>query len=114
MKIGNEVLPGQSRAGNENLAHVHKAGRYNEPHPRSADGSIGGGAIHDLNSMPAPDIPRDRGICSSTPMTLDPHFGGRHGFDNAVNKPGEKSRSSYTNAVRNAVEPSFAKTRKTP
>jgi len=48
------------------------------------------------------------------PLCLDPHFGGRHSFDNAERKPGEKSRSSYTDVLRRTVEPGSAKTRKTP
>jgi hypothetical protein len=79
---------------NENRARF-KNDSVNPMTPRSADGSISGGVRHDyVNSVPAPDIPRDRGICSSTPMNKDPHIGGRHSNENRTVAPGEKNRSA--------------------
>jgi hypothetical protein len=92
--LSNKILPDESRAGNENRAHIGKAGRYQQMTPRSADGPIGGGMHDPTNSVPAPDIPRDRGICSSTPMNKDPHIGGRHSNENRTMAPGEKNRSA--------------------
>src|SRR5690349_16664910 len=79
---------------NENRARF-KNDSINKMTPRSADGPIAGGSRFDpANAVPAPEIPRDRGICSATPMTKDPHIGGRHSNENRTVAPGEKNRSA--------------------
>jgi hypothetical protein len=62
--------------------------------------AMAGGLIHDVNSVRGTDIPRDRGICSSTPMRVDPHANARRSNDNRTIAPAEKSRASYTAEVR--------------
>jgi hypothetical protein len=51
-----------------------------------------------FNDLPPP-------IRGDAPMMLDPHAGGRHGFDNMVNKPGEKSRAAESAETRRRLRP---------
>jgi hypothetical protein len=90
---------------NQNRAHIEKGGSVNRP----TDMTAGGGAAGPISpgEMPPP-------LRGDAPMTLDPHAGGRGAFDNMVNKPGERSRSSFTDTLRRTVEPAGAKTRRTP
>jgi hypothetical protein len=88
-------------SGNENRAHIGKSGIENFMTPTTAQ-SRGPSP----NDLPPP-------LRGDAPMTLDPHAGGRGHFDNATTKPGEKSRSSYTDELRRTVEPAGAKTRRT-
>jgi hypothetical protein len=59
--------------------------------PATADGGIVGCASP--NDLPPP-------IRGDAPLFVDPHQYGRKSFDNAVVKPGEKSRSSYTREIQ--------------
>jgi hypothetical protein len=87
--LGNKILPDESRAGEENKAHVHKAGRYQMMTPMPADGGT--------HRPPSPGE-MGAGILGA-PMTLDPHKNLRHTAENLGTKPGEKSRSSYTSEI---------------
>ena len=96
--LSNKIVPDKSRAGNENSAHVGRAGIYNEPMPMPADGGV-------ARASPPNDLPKDRGICSSTPLNKDPHSGGRHtGLQNLATKPGEVSRSARTTEIHRRLE----------
>jgi hypothetical protein len=93
--LSNKILPDESRAGQENKAHVGKAGRYQQMTPCDGTGS----AV----ARPANDLPAG-GICSSTPMTLDPHAGARRSNDNVRVKEGEVSRSARTTEIHRRLE----------
>jgi hypothetical protein len=94
--LSNKILPDETRAGQENRAHVHKAGRYQQMTPMPADGGVA--------RAPAPnDIPLERGICSSNPMTLDPHSAGRHSTDNLPNRAPERPRTQRTEETRRRI-----------
>jgi len=83
--------------GNENRARQEKAGVQNRMTPVPADGGVA--------RAPAPnDIPLDRGICSSTPMTTDPHAAGRGSIDNSTVKPLERPRTQRTAETRRRIE----------
>jgi hypothetical protein len=99
--LSNKILPDESRAGNENRAHVGKAGRYQMMTPRSADGSIAGGAQFDpANSVKGNEMPP--GILGA-PMTTDPHRAGRHSTDNLPARAPERPRSQRTEETRNRI-----------
>jgi len=91
-----------------NRAHLEKGGSINRPTPREEYGSVaertvmGVRTIHDPNSVPAPDIPRG-GICSSTPMRVDPHSNARHSNENRTVRPAEKARTGYTAEIKNRL-----------
>jgi hypothetical protein len=95
--LSNKIVPDKSRAGNENSAHVGRAGIYNEPMPMPSDGGV-------ARASPPNDLPKDRGICSSTPMTLDPHANARHSNENRTVAPGEVSRSARTTEIHRRLE----------
>jgi len=94
--LNNKIIPDQSQAGNENRAHIHKAGRYNEMMPMTAEGG-------QARAPAANDIPdRLQGLCSANPL-LDPHSRGRGHFESTTNKPNEIERSRYTAENRSRV-----------
>jgi hypothetical protein len=103
--LSNKILPDESRAGNENRAHVGKAGRYQMMTPRSADGSVAGGAqIDPANSVKGNEMPPGILRGDSVPMTTDSHAGGRHtGLQNLAVKPGEVSRSARAEETRRRI-----------
>jgi hypothetical protein len=83
--LSNKILPDESRAGNENRAHIHKAGRYQQMMPMPADGGpIGPTSPNDL---PPP-------IRGDAPITTHPHRNLRHSHQNLTNKPADKNRSA--------------------
>jgi hypothetical protein len=82
--VGNKIVPDESRAGNENRAHVGRAGIYNQPTPMTSDGGVSGTNLS--NDMPA-------GILGA-PMTTDPHRNLKGSHQNLTNKPADKNRSA--------------------
>jgi hypothetical protein len=102
--LSNKILPDESRAGNENRAHVGKAGRYQQMTPRSADGPIAGGSRFDpYNAVPAPDMPPGILNGNSVPMTTDSHRAGRHSTDNLPNRAPERPRTQRTEETRRRI-----------
>ena len=92
--LSNKILPDESRAGNENRAHVAKAGRYQQMTPRSADGPVAeGGMIHDPNCVRGNEMPPpSRG---DAPLFVDPHQNQRGHHQNLTNKPREISPARH-------------------
>ena len=72
---------------NENRARLKDS--LNRPSPANAD-----------SGFVRPDESRLRGLCSATPMCLDPHAAGRGHTDNAIVKQPERPRSYYTAETR--------------
>jgi hypothetical protein len=98
--LGNKVLPDETRAGEENRAHIHKAGRYQQMTPRSADGSVAGGAIIDPNCVPGREQPP--GILGA-PINPDPHSHGRHSHESTAVKPPERPGAHYAEENRRRI-----------
>jgi hypothetical protein len=94
--LSNKIVPDKSRAGNENSAHVGRAGIYNEPMPMPADGGV-------ARASPPNDLPKDRGICSSTPLNRDPHARQRNS-NNLATPSGEVSRERRTTEIHRRLE----------
>jgi len=76
---------------NANRAHIGRVSR-NLPTPTGP----GVGAAREGPS-------RLQGICSSTPMTLDPHANARHSNENRTVRPGEVSRSTRTSEIKDRL-----------
>jgi hypothetical protein len=93
--LTNKILPDESRAGNENRAHIHKAGRYQMMTP--CDGTGAAGAVSPGELPP--------GILNSNsmPMTLDAHQNARHSNENRSVAPAEKNRSKYTEEIHHRI-----------
>jgi hypothetical protein len=89
--LSNKILPDESRAGNENRAHVAKAGRYQMMTPCDGSGSAGAVSPGDMG----PGILNG----NSVPMTLDPHAGARRSNDNISVKAPEVSRTARTREI---------------
>jgi hypothetical protein len=83
--------------GNENRARQEKASVQNRMTPMPADGGV-------ARASPPNDLPKDRGICSSNPMTLDPHSAGRHSTDNLPNRAPERPRTQRTAETKRRLE----------
>jgi hypothetical protein len=104
--LSNKILPDESRAGNENRAHVGKAGRYQQMTPMNAgDGVAGSVRGAGPNDLPMP-------LRGDAPMMLDPHKNFRNSAFNLSVKPGEKSRSSYAAEDRRRLRPGSGDTYK--
>lgn len=73
--LSNKIVPDQSSVGNENRAHVHKAGRYNLMADMPAEGGT--------HRPPSPGEITAPGLCSPTGQMRGPHDGGRRVADNA-------------------------------
>jgi hypothetical protein len=104
--LSNKILPDESRAGNENRAHVGRAGRYQQMMPMPGDCGVacsvrGAGP----NDLPPP-------LRGDAPMTLDPHAAGRHSFDNLAVKPGERPRTQRAKVAAKTAAKAAAKAAK--
>jgi hypothetical protein len=64
--------------------------------PCTADGGVARAPA--ANDITAP------GICSATPMTLDPHANARHSNENRTVAPGEVARSKRTTEIKRRLE----------
>jgi hypothetical protein len=96
--VGNKIVPDESRAGNENRAHVGRAGIYNQTTPMTSDGGVSGTNLS--NAMPEGILRGD-----SVPMTLDPHANARHSNENRTLAPGERARSKETAEIHRRLKP---------
>jgi hypothetical protein len=94
--VENKIVPDESRAGNENRAHVGRAGIYNQTTPMTSDGGVSGTNLS--NAMPEGILRGD-----SVPFTLDPHSAGKKSTDNLPNRAPERPRTQRTNEVRNRI-----------
>jgi hypothetical protein len=83
---------------NENHARF-KNDSVNRMSPRSADGSVAGGAIIDPNCVPGREQPP--GILGA-PINSDPHRHGRHS-NNISQKPPERPGSHYAEENRRRI-----------
>jgi hypothetical protein len=93
--LRNKIVPDQTRVGNENRAHVGRAGIYNEPTPMTSTGGVAG-------PVSPGEMPGGLLNGNSVPMTLDPHSGQRRS-NNLANPAGEVSRSARTAETRRRI-----------
>jgi hypothetical protein len=101
--LSNKIIADRPLAGNENRAHIHKGGRYQEMTPRSADGPIADGRIDPANSVPGNEMPPGILNPNSMPMMKDAHANARHSNENRTAMPGEKSRTAYADENRRRI-----------
>jgi hypothetical protein len=86
--LSNKILSDKPLAGNENRAHIHQSGRYQEMMPMPA----GGGVAGNVRGAGPNDLPPS--IRPDAPLNSDPHRNLRGSHQNLTNKPADKNRSA--------------------
>jgi hypothetical protein len=90
--LSNKIIADRPLAGNENRAHVHKGGRYQEMTPMTADGGVSG--TNRSGDMPP-------GILGA-PLNSDPHAHQRRS-NNLSKAPFERPGSHYATENRRRI-----------